>query len=161
MCGSKNRCDNSCYCCFVNPICSVSGLVGDAKIRTKTKQSPKAKCQRGVTSPLPVYQVFQPLPLLFVEFQLFPPRLLFLHSHPLEEPSLAHGFGLRKEQKHVRWQPHNIWKRALFVPMSLPFLALLLHFSGSSPPPTVSRLHGIKLACLSTCAYKTQTATPY
>lgn len=49
----------------------------------------------------PLYHVLQPLPLFFVLFQLFPPCLLFLGSHSLEEPSLTHGFGLKGTQRHV------------------------------------------------------------
>ena len=68
------------------------------KMSMETKQSPN--CISKCTSP--VYYVFQLLPLFFILFQLFPPCLLFLHPHSLEEPSLAHGFGLRRGNGHVR-----------------------------------------------------------
>lgn len=77
---------------------SKSNVCCVAKRSMKTKQSPN--CVSKCTSP--VYHVFQPLPLFFILFQLLPPRLLFLHPHSLEEPSLAHGFGLRRGNRHVR-----------------------------------------------------------
>lgn len=97
MCSNKSRCDNFCYC--YSHLFRMSELISNAKTSTKTKQSPKT---RVVVVSVPMYQVFQPLPLFFILFQLFPPRLPFLHSHSLEEPSLTHGFGLRREQRHVR-----------------------------------------------------------
>lgn len=96
MCSNKNRCNNFCYCCSVQPICAAYQT--SSKIAPKTKQTLQ---QVSLWCPLPMYHVFQPLALFFILLQLFPPCLTFLHSHSLEEPSLSHGFGLRREQKHV------------------------------------------------------------
>lgn len=46
---------------------------------------------------LPVYQVFQPLPLFLVLIQLLLPDLHLIRRHPLQEPSLSHGLGLEEE----------------------------------------------------------------
>lgn len=51
---------------------------------------------------LPVDQVFQPLPLFFVLFQLLLPDLHLLRRHSLQQPSLSHGLGLEEEaESHV------------------------------------------------------------
>ena len=68
------------------------------KLYHKTKQSPTPSVTVVSTS-IPVYQVFQPLPLFFILLQLFPPCLPILLCHSLEEPSLTHGFGLKREKR--------------------------------------------------------------
>lgn len=46
---------------------------------------------------LPVDQVLQPLPVLFILFQLFLPHFRLLRRRPLQQPPLPHGLGLEDE----------------------------------------------------------------
>lgn len=105
MCANQNRCDNL---LLTEMECRASCN----PLRMETKQRPR--CMTEFT--LPMYHVFQPLPLLFVLLQLFPPCLFFLRAHSLEEPSLSHGFGLRREsrlirclQSDLRWDKRTVW----------------------------------------------------
>ncbi len=76
----------------------VTQIISSVRVRPDRQNQSKEKANVTV---VPLYQVLQPLPLLFILFQLFLPCLCFVRAHSLQEPSLTHGFGLRRTHTYV------------------------------------------------------------